>query len=114
MYAVVRGPIDAHVRNLHVEYSVALWHGGLLVALYVVATCGPLLVSSLRRVRWYGLANLAVAGGLAWLSQTAFISLWCLWAALTSVAIGIHLRLSESEHPAPVGRRHRSAHVGPS
>ena len=36
--------------------------------------------------------NLAAVGVLAWLDQVAFISLWCAWAALTSVAIAVHLR----------------------
>jgi hypothetical protein len=99
MYAVVRGPVDARIRNLHIDYSVALWHGGLLVALYVVATCGPMLVSGLRNVRWYGLTNVVVAGILAWFTETAFISLWCVWAAISSVAIGLHLRLANAERP---------------
>ena len=92
MYAVVRGPVDARIQDLHVAYSVNLWNGGALVALYLAATCGPMLFSGFRHVRWFGIANLIVAGLLAWLSQEAFISLWCLWAAVTSVAIGVHLR----------------------
>jgi hypothetical protein len=97
MYAVVRGPVDARIQNLHVDYSVDLWQGGLLVGLYAAATCGPMLVSGLRNVRWYGLANVIVGGALAWFNETAFISLWCLWAAITSVAIGLHLRLAHSD-----------------
>jgi hypothetical protein len=98
MYAVVRGPVDAHIRERHIEYSADLWSGGLLVALYVVATCAPLLASRYRHVRWFGVGNVLVAAALAWLSQTAFISLWCLWAAVSSVAIVLHLRLA---HPHP-------------
>jgi hypothetical protein len=110
MYAVVRGPVDARIHDRHVEYSVDLWNGGLLVALYVVATCGPALVSRFRHVRWFGVANVVVAAGLAWLMQRAFISLWCLWAAAASVAIVAHLRLADTRQPAAT--RPFSRHVG--
>lgn len=92
--AVVRGPVVATIQHRHVDYRVNLWHGGLIVLLYVVATCGPMLVSHHRHVRWFGAANLAAAVTLAWLSQSGFISLWCLWAAVTSVAIDVHLRVA--------------------
>jgi hypothetical protein len=95
MYAVVRGPAEASIRGHHVDYRVDLWHGGLIVALYLVATCGSLLVSSHPHVRWFGAANLVAALVLAWLDKTAFISLWCAWAAVTSVAIAAHLRYAD-------------------
>ncbi len=115
MYAVVRGPTDAHIRRLHIEYAVDLWNGGFVVALYVVATCGPLLVSRFRHVRWFGVANLVAAAGLAWLWESAFISLWCVWAAVASVAIGLHLRLADTRRPAPtepLSRRFGSPRAG--
>jgi hypothetical protein len=99
MVAVVRGPIETQIVGHHIEYRVDLWQGGLLVLLYVVATCGSLLLSAHRHVRWFGAINLVAVGLLAWLDQTAFISLWCAWAAVTSVAIAVHLRAS---HPPPV------------
>ncbi len=114
MYAVVRGPVDARIQNLHIDYTVELWHGGVLVALYVVATCGPMLLSGLRRVRWYGLANVIVAAALAWAAKRAFISLWCLWAAVTSVAIGLHLRVANAGRPQPLGRGPESTRARPA
>jgi hypothetical protein len=96
MAAVVRGPVDAHIEGHHIAYEVNLWHGGIIVLLYVVATCGSLLVSRHSHVRWYGIANLIAAGVLAVLSQRAFISLWCLWAAVTSIGIAIHLRYADN------------------
>jgi hypothetical protein len=95
LYAVVRGPVEARVDDHHIVYQVDLWGGGLLVALYVVATCGSLLQSSERHVRWFGAANLAAVGALAWIDRAGLISLWCFWAALISVAIAAHLRYSD-------------------
>ena len=91
-YAIVRGPIDATIEGHHIRYEVDLWHGGLIVGLYLVATCGSLLWSSQRHVRWFGVASLVAAGVLLWFDKSAFVSLWCAWAAITSVAICIHLR----------------------
>ena len=93
MYGVVRGPVDATIEGHHIAYAVDLWHGGLVTALYVVATCGSLLVSHHRYVRRFGAWNLAAVVVLAWLDRDALISLWCAWAAVVSVAIALHLRL---------------------
>ncbi len=110
MYAVVKGPVVATIQDRHIDYFVDLWHGGVVVALYVVAVCGSLLMSRHRQVRWFGAANLVAAAFLAWLSKSSFISLWCVWAAITSVAIVVHLRHAdgsaggpETLHPDVVG-----------
>ena len=92
MYAVIRGPITATIEGHHIAYSVGLWHGGLIVFLYVVATCGSMLVSKYQHVRWFGMVNLVAVGFLAALNNSGLISLWCAWAAVTSVAIAVHLR----------------------
>jgi hypothetical protein len=75
--AVVQGPIEASVRRSHIDYDVDLSHAGIVVTMYVVATCGSLLVSTLSAVRWYGLANLLAVAALTWLSSSGLISLWC-------------------------------------
>lgn len=92
MYAVVRGPVEARLEGHHIAYSVGLWHGGVVVALYVVATTGSMLMSSLRYVRWVGLVNLVAVALLAWLNASGLISLWCIWAAVVSIGIALHLR----------------------
>ncbi len=51
-----------------------------------------MLVSSHRHIRWYGVVNVVAVGVLALVSATAFVSLWCVWAAVTSVAVAAHLR----------------------
>jgi hypothetical protein len=100
MYAVVKGPIEASIEGHSISYQVGLQHGGLIVALYVAATCGAALVSRHRHVQWFGLANLLAAGLLAWLYKDGLISLWCAWAAVTSLAIVVHLRFADRpRHP---------------
>lgn len=92
LYAVATGPVEASIEGHHVAYRVDLWHGHLIVALYAVATCGSLLWSEHPHVRRFGALNLVAAGLLAWLDQGAFISLWCLWAGVTSLSVAAHLR----------------------
>lgn len=75
-----------------VVYQVHVQHRSLVVLLYLAATCGALLPSSQRYIRRFGVVNLAAAGALIWLDQTALISLWCAWAAITSLTITLHLR----------------------
>ena len=119
MHSVIRGPVDASINGHHIDYRVELWHGGIVVMLYVVATCGALLASHHRRVRWFGAINIVAVGTLAWIDQTAFISLWCTWAAITSVAIAAHLRGGRSGRSAaaarpPTGRHPVDDRVRPS
>jgi hypothetical protein len=108
MHAVVRGPVSAGIEGHHLDYDVHLWQGTALAVLYVLATCGSLLVSDHPHVRAYGLVNLAAVGVLAWVDQSAFVSLWCLWAGVTSVWIDLHLRHA----PRTGSRRPRSRVLG--
>ena len=102
VYALVRGPVVAEIVGHHVSYSTGIWGGGAIVFWYVVATCGSLLASSHRRVRWFGAANLAAVIVLVVIDKTALISLWCAWAAVISIAIVWHLRIVASR-PADAG-----------
>jgi len=98
-HAMWRGPVSATIEDRHIRYGVHLAQGGLVVAIYVAATCGSMLWSRRAEIRWFGAANLVAVGLLAWLSTSGFVSLWCMWAAVTSVAIAAFLRDGRS---APV------------
>ena len=91
--AIFRGSVDAAIAGRHIAYTTsALGNGGEITALYVVAGCGALLASSYRDVAALGLLNLVAVPVLAWMTLSGFISLWCFWAAIVSVVIGMHLR----------------------
>jgi hypothetical protein len=92
LVALARGPVTSQVEGHHIAYDVNLRYGGLLTALYVVATCGVMLASRNRVFVAFGMVNLAVVALLGWLMVSAFISLWCAWAAVTSVAIDVYIR----------------------
>jgi hypothetical protein len=92
---LVSGPVTVQVADRTLAYDVHLSYGGQLTALYVIATCVPLLLSRNPRIRVFGILNLAAVIVLAWLMATRVISLWCAWAAVTSIVIVIHLRTDE-------------------
>ena len=100
LVAMVQGPVTARLAPHHVAYGTALHAGGLITGLYVVATCGALLLSRWPTVVTFGLVNLAAVAVLARLTTDGFASLWCAWAAVTSLALAAHLR-----HLPPVSGR---------
>jgi hypothetical protein len=92
LVAIVRGPVGATIDGSHIAYSADINYADILIALYVVATCGSCLVASNKWLVLLGLANLGAVIALGWITFTGFTSLWCAWAALTSVAIAVYLR----------------------
>ena len=90
--SIVWGPIHASVEGHHIEYSLFIPGGVSISILYVIATCGALLMASDRWIRDFGVSNLLAVGLLVWLTVGGLTSLWCVWAAITSVAIDLYLR----------------------
>lgn len=68
--------------------------------LYVAATCGALLLSGQRSLFLWGVTNAVVVGVLGVLAQRGLPSLWCFWAACTSVFVAWFLRRLERRRAA--------------
>jgi len=96
--AMVRGPVSVKLAPYHLSYSIRLSDGFVIVALYVVAVCGPLLVSGYRNVVIFGAVNLVAVIVIARLTVSGFASVWCGWAAISSAAITLHCRFAKP-HP---------------
>ena len=101
LVAVIRGPVGASIDGSHIAYSADISYASILIVLYVVATCGSCLVASNKWLILLGLANLGAVIALGWITFTGFTSLWCAWAALTSVAIAVYLRRVARPSPSP-------------
>jgi hypothetical protein len=93
--AMARGPVGVRLAPYHLSYSIRLSDGFLVVALYVVAVCGPLLVSGYRNVALFGVVNLVAVIVIARLTVSGFASVWCGWAAVSSAAITLHCRFAK-------------------
>lgn len=89
---MIQGPVEASIGGRYIAYRIGLSHGGLVVAGYVLATCGSLLISSHKVIARFGRFNLAAVALLVWLNTSGFASLWCAWAAIASLGIAFGLR----------------------
>ncbi|MFH8974688.1 DUF6629 family protein [Streptomyces sp. NPDC017890] len=86
-YVLATRPVRAEIRGHTIGYVVDLPRAELLVAGYLVATVGSLLLSGDRGLRVLG--YLAGAGALiCWaLWRLEFVSTWCAFAAVCSVVL---------------------------
>ena len=94
--AMVRGPVDVKLAPYHLSYGIRVTDGLLIVALYVVAVCGPLLMSGYRNVVIFGAVNIVAVIVIARLTISGFASIWCAWAAVSSAAITLHCRFGKA------------------
>ena len=76
----------------YISYDAGVGYAGYVLPFYVAATCAPMLLSGSRRLVLFGTANLIVVGLLGWLLARGVISLWCVWAAVSSVVIDLEVR----------------------
>jgi hypothetical protein len=90
--AMIRGPVSASLGMHHIAYNIRLDAGLPIVAAYIAATCVSAIFSGYRHIAIFGVVNLIAVAVLARLTIDGFASLWCGWAALTSLAIALHIR----------------------
>ena len=96
-------PHIATIRDYHIVYGTGYRQPDAVSAVYLAATGLPLLLSSQRTVVVLGaiiLAGLIVAYAFYW---EAFISVWCFFAAIASVAIVCHFEWSRRSTPRSAG-----------
>lgn len=91
-YAVVGFETCAYVEQNSIVYrnprSENLWTAGL----YILVTCGSLMLSGKKVVRWFGLLNLIGLTVVAIVKDYAFSSVWCFYAAIVSVMLYYQFR----------------------
>ncbi|MFI5675437.1 DUF6629 family protein [Streptomyces cellulosae] len=86
-YGLVTGPATAEIRGHTVGYAFDLPHVPVLIAGYLLATVGSLLLSGDRGLLLLGLLA-AVGASACWaLWRTEFVSTWCALAAVCSVVL---------------------------
>jgi hypothetical protein len=92
LHALLVGEIDVQVSGSSLDYGIDAPYAGQLAVVYVLATCGPLLLSATRWLVVLGVLNLgAVALTLA-VQAATFTSVWCAYAAWISGAILLFLQ----------------------
>ena len=103
---VLSAPVTVVVHPHALEYATGLSDGGFLAVGYVVAVIGPAVLSGYRSVVVFGWVNLVV---VAVVYADAFASLWCVYAALTSALVMVHMvrrrRLPDADRLEGLPRR---------
>lgn len=92
MWGMGHGPMTAHQAGHHIAYDVTVPYSQIGLPLYVIATCAPAILGRSNLLRLFGVVNLIVVSILAALAQSGVVSLWCVWAAITSFLICVYLR----------------------
>jgi hypothetical protein len=87
LWSIVHESVSARIADHTIQYRGVGGFAGLATILYVVAICGALLLSSHRRIVWFGAVNLTAVVALVGVQANALTSLWCTWAAVVSVLI---------------------------
>ncbi len=73
------------------EYQTASRESYVWAVLYILAVIGPALMSGYRSIVAFGLANLVGLIVVAVLYFEAFASMWCIYAAMLSVLVLVHM-----------------------
>ena len=89
---IVSGTGHASDGGNFIRYRVHASDNDVLAVAYVTATCGAMLLSGDRILLIYGVVNAIAVALLAALLAAGFASLWCFWAAITSILIALYMR----------------------
>jgi cytochrome bd-type quinol oxidase subunit 2 len=92
LWQVTAYPVGAQPAAHCIIYTTHTPNDVIVTVLYVIATCGPALISTRPYLRWFGLVSTVGAIATALVRADAVTSLWCVYAALVSVLILEHFR----------------------
>ncbi|MGA5219835.1 DUF6629 family protein [Streptomyces cinereoruber] len=101
-YRLATRPVTAEVRGRTLGYVVDLPYAPLLLAAYLLATVGALLLARDRLLRLLGLLTGAGAVVCALLWTTEFVSTWCALAAVASLLLLVWVRGRTGPDPRPI------------
>jgi hypothetical protein len=87
-----------------IAYGNGLPYSPLQFARYVLCACCPFLLSSHRTLRIFGAIVLAGLIISASLYTFAYVSVWCFFAAVSSVTIYVHFARAQRERANPLAR----------
>jgi hypothetical protein len=86
-YGLIFLPLRVFVDHNSIAYRNVMTGSLTISLLYILATCGALLLSRYRVVRWYGVINVIALTIVEVVKAETFASVWCFYAALMSVIL---------------------------
>lgn len=90
-YVVLLNPVEVIRHDHGLEYDTVVRHPVVWAVLYIVAVVGSPLLSGYRSIVAFGVLNLIGLIVVAVLYMQEFASLWCVFAAASSVLILLHM-----------------------
>lgn len=99
LWGLIAYPLEVSLRHHSIVYLNAMTTTAVVAVLYVIATCGALLLSGFRDLVVLGWVNLAGLIVVMLIRAYAFTSLWCAYAAVVSVIIYFFFRRKRHEQP---------------
>ena len=100
---VVFLPSQCFIEQNSIAYRNAMTGNFWITYLYILATCGALLLSTHRVVRLYGVLNVVALTVTEMIKEYAFASVWCFYAAIMSVMIYWQFRRRTIDVETPNG-----------
>lgn len=88
---LVRHGVSVHEHPHALVYEIGLPNALLWTGLYILAVIGASVLSGYRSIVAFGILNLVGLSVVAFLYSQAFASVWCVYAALTSALVLVHL-----------------------
>ncbi|MEU2236885.1 DUF6629 family protein [Streptomyces vietnamensis] len=104
-YRLATRPVSAEIRGHTLGYTADLPYAPLVLAGYLLATVGALLLARDRLLRILGLVTGAGAAVCALLWRTEFVSTWCALAAVASLLLLVWVRRRPRSDPSPTVTR---------
>jgi hypothetical protein len=101
-WALATRPLHVTVHPHAIGYGIGLTNGVWWAIAYVVAVVGTAVLSGYRSIIVFGVANLVGLTVVAIAYTQAFASLWCVYAAVTSVLVVVHMVRRRRHDRAPV------------
>ena len=101
LWALTAAPFQVYMRDHTIVYDNPYTTTTIVAVLYVIATCGSLLFSGFRYLVVFGVVNIICVVVVTLIKSYAFTSLWCAYAAVSSVLIYFFFRQNRAEWPLP-------------
>ena len=90
LYFIIRFPVTASVQERSIFYDSPHFYIGVVLVIYLLATCVSGLFSSHRCINVFGVMAFLLAVAAYQVSLKTFVSVWCFYAAVLSLLILIH------------------------
>lgn len=92
LLALTKNPVDSGIINNSIQYSTDAQYGTLATIFYIIATCGSPLLSTHKKLFFFGIALTLSMTISAYSYFANFTSIWCFFGAIISLIIFWHFQ----------------------